>query len=241
MPIFAIGVKCMYVAFNKNAKDSYTEYTETEMLPVYYESNVVNNVNDIVVGNIYYYANNIDTLTYINYTQLELNIDLFKTQFSQYNDATRVVLYFNQSSVTLDIYRNNMESYLSINSIPMYFIIENLGNKNYYPIEFVEKVQYTDFKYVKEYQPYTYTDTLDNVFYYSVDQISNEPLFSWAKTSFLAQPLLFITNLFGLPTTSPIITFLSYWFDISIIWLVFDAIMYFPLLIHRWLDKGVIE
>lgn len=69
----------------------------------------------------------------------------------------------------------------------------------------------------------------------------NNALFSWAYSSFLTQPFIYIGNLFGLPSTSTIYYCLSYWLDISIIWLVFDLVMYIPLLVHRWLDKGIIE
>ena len=80
-----------------------------------------------------------------------------------------------------------------------------------------------------------------NIFYYSLDQIHDNVMFSWCNTSFLVTPIAYITDLFGMPSTSPIITMLSYWLNISIIWLVFDLIMYIPLLVHRWLDKGVLE
>lgn len=79
------------------------------------------------------------------------------------------------------------------------------------------------------------------IFYYSVNQVSTNALFSWANTSFLVSAFEYIGNIFGVPSGSPLYTFFSYWLDISIIWLVFDVIMYVPLLVHRWLDKGVIE
>lgn len=82
---------------------------------------------------------------------------------------------------------------------------------------------------------------LDNVFIDSVNNINTIPLFSWASTSFINQPISYISSLFGVASTSPIITLLSYWLSISIIWLVFDIIMYVPLLAHRWLDKGAIK
>lgn len=34
---------------------------------------------------------------------------------------------------------------------------------------------------------------------------------------------------------------LTYWTCISIIWLIFDVLMYVPLLVHRWIDKAKIE
>lgn len=84
-------------------------------------------------------------------------------------------------------------------------------------------------------------DSLDNAFEYSVNQLNEVPIFSWAQTSFLVAPFSYITGLFGIASTSPVNTLLSYWLSISIIWLVFDLVMYLPLLIHRWLDKGVLE
>lgn len=80
-----------------------------------------------------------------------------------------------------------------------------------------------------------------DMFYYAVSEVNTMSLFSWARNTFLAQPILYITDLFNMPSNHEVITLLCYWLSISIIWLVFDLIMYVPLLVHRWLDKGVIE
>ena len=82
---------------------------------------------------------------------------------------------------------------------------------------------------------------LDNMFIDSMNNLNSITLFSWASNSFLVAPFTYISNLFSMPSTSPFITLLSFWLAISIIWLVFDLIMYIPLLVHRWLDKGIIE
>lgn len=34
---------------------------------------------------------------------------------------------------------------------------------------------------------------------------------------------------------------LTYWTCVSLIWLIFDVLLYVPLLCHRWLDKGIVE
>ena len=73
---------------------------------------------------------------------------------------------------------------------------------------------------------------LDNVFIDSVNNLNTLSLFSWASTSFLVAPFEYIGDLFGVPSGSPIITMLSYWLDISIIYLVFDLIMYAPIKAH---------
>lgn len=233
MPIFAIGVKCMYVTFNKNAKESYYGETINEseylnyngsQLVVGKDYNLYTSLPENMTGNgndLYITAQNVvindvaDDLIYR--IQFWKGTTLSNTQFS--------ILVFRTNNTTTEYYNYSLTS-LKFTFTGYYLTNPSNIFNNY------------DMFYQIEYNDYSY---IDNVFYYSVEQINNEPLFSWAKTSFLSQPLLFITNLFGLPSTSPIITFLSYWFDISIIWLVFDAIMYFPLLIHRWLDKGVIE
>lgn len=87
----------------------------------------------------------------------------------------------------------------------------------------------------------TATFDLIDTFTMSVNAINSESIFSWAQSSFLVVPFQSLATFFSLPTTSPIITLLSYWLTISIIWLCFDVIMYVPLLVHRWLDKGIIE
>lgn len=80
-----------------------------------------------------------------------------------------------------------------------------------------------------------------DVFYQAIDDVQSKPIFSWAYNSFLVAPFSYIVALFGIPTNHVIVELLSYWLAISIIWLVFDLIMYIPLLVHRWLDKGVLE
>lgn len=39
----------------------------------------------------------------------------------------------------------------------------------------------------------------------------------------------------------PIIGLLTYWTITSIVYLIFDVLMYVPLLVHRWLDKARLE
>ena len=54
-----------------------------------------------------------------------------------------------------------------------------------------------------------------------------------------------VNGMFGLATSYgiglTIVKLLTYWLCISLIWLIYDVIMYVPLLVHRWLDKGVIS
>lgn len=67
------------------------------------------------------------------------------------------------------------------------------------------------------------------------------PLFNWCKVSFVSVPFTYITGLFGLAASNSFNYVFTYFASMSIIWLVFDVIMYVPLLVHRWLDKGIVE
>lgn len=66
-------------------------------------------------------------------------------------------------------------------------------------------------------------------------------LFSWASSSFLIEPFNYIASLFGFTSNNLLIVSLDYWLVISIIWLVFDIVLYVPLLVHKWIDKGVVS
>ncbi len=56
-----------------------------------------------------------------------------------------------------------------------------------------------------------------------------------------------VVNVFGFGNVSGgfstylVVNCLTYWTSVSIIYLIFDVVMYVPLLAHRWLDKGMLE
>lgn len=86
--------------------------------------------------------------------------------------------------------------------------------------------------------------SIDNIVEFINQQFSSIwtlPIFSWASSSFLIEPFNYIANLFGIASDNLLVVSLDYWLCISIIWLVFDLIMYIPLLVHKWIDKAVIS
>ena len=89
--------------------------------------------------------------------------------------------------------------------------------------------------------PSTFEEGYQDVFYTSVDTVAQSPFFNWAEKSFLGDGFRYMGNIFGMPTDNPFYTFACYWCAISILWLIFDVVMYVPKLAHRWLDKGAIE
>lgn len=67
------------------------------------------------------------------------------------------------------------------------------------------------------------------------------PLFSWTSSSFILTPTSYLSGFFGIAANSSINLLLTYWLSISIVWLMFDVMMYVPLLIHHYLDKAEVS
>lgn len=80
-----------------------------------------------------------------------------------------------------------------------------------------------------------------DIFYTSVGKVAKSDWFNWAQNSFIGDGFRYMGNIFGMPTDNPFYTFTCYWCAISILWLIFDVVMYVPKLAHRWLDRGAIE
>ena len=272
LPVAFIGVRCGYVMFNKNAKDSYSGSTTYE-INYKYQSNEVNSINDLIDGNVY--TLNIDYFTSVP-IQIATSVDVnhiinFNNIYLDFNTSEPDEVFFESPITNLD-----MDSYIvfnfdqgTYNFESLYICIPNDISYLFQLFDDISSFSFNlDFIYISEDFSQDLKDlcfntnlfhitksinsyiqsvnidtsgTLDNVFTYSVNQLNEVPLFSWAQTSFLIEPFSYITGLFGLANTSPINTLLSYWLSISIIWLVFDLVMYLPLLVHRWLDKGVLE
>ena len=224
LPVFAIGVTCAYVIFNKNA---YKSFSETNI-----ESSInITDIGNYTVGQQYQlnYKQNLTTGTntlnfsYISLTAGDLNINQ-----SDYESLTKWWL------------NSNGRLYFS-NTSQSFITYLNVNNNEFLQFNFIGEITQDWLNQFTINRVVLTTDKLDNVFYYSIDKVTQSPYFSWAYDSFLVAPFTYIVTLFSMPVDSPIVMLLSYWLDISIVWLVFDLIMYLPLLVHRWLDKGVLE
>ena len=226
LPAFAIGVTCSYAIFNKNAYQSYSN----EQVEYSYR---VENLTQYSNG-LKYQINNTQTpptqngnyrqLDYISLTATDLNISQI-----EYNSITKWILLNNGQIIFCD--DNNT-----------WVTRINFGNENatITQFDFIGEIGQEFFAYIITYTQYK-TIGLDSVFYYSLDKVKESPLFNWAYDSFLATPITYITGLFGMASDHIAVMLMSYWLAISVIWLVLDMVMYVPLLVHRWIDKGVLE
>ena len=251
LPIVFFVPTCFYYSFNKYA----TNTTTTEV--VYkYESNEVNSINDLVVGNVYFFdidsALSTEIFTHIDgYISFQLLDTFYLDGHSVSNYDFGYPEYFSPSTyITLENGGNiyiytSLEEFNEGNYIVMFNYYRAFANGiniqllRYDEIDY-EYLTYTDFNVI-DYINENVDDTITHKIAKAFNDTWDLPIFSWSKTSFVARPFTYISGLFGLSVNNPLNYVFAYFVSISICWLVFDLIMYVPNLAHRWLDRGALE
>lgn len=227
LPIFAICSKILYVTINQNAKDSY--YGDTIN-----SENIVEDITNYRINNKYLFVGDSTLLsgtydTYIDVLNIENVRGLSNDILTNIDNIVSFRYYYTGSIYGIQFKLNdNSTLYNWDTSAKFYFYVSHNFDTNIYT-DFVSQIIYNDFTFI------------DNVFYYAVEQTRQEPLFTWVNTSAVYTPISYGSALFGVPSDSAINTYLAYWLNVSIIWLMFDVLVYVPLLAHRWLDKGIVE
>lgn len=229
LPVFAIGVTCGYAMFNKNAYRSYYGETINEKESIYLNENITNGTDVLYVDTTARPLDN--SRVYLYDFELTENGNLSETEINTLNSNEG-------ADITIGFYDNgniNIQVIVGGNRITLFNTTRNFVCEG-----IVYETNGLSYKTCFYYE-YNKDSFVSEVFYYSVDRVKEAPIFSWAYNSFLATPIVYITGLFSIPSSHLVVQLLSYWLAISIIWLVFDLIMYVPLLVHRWIDKGVLE
>lgn len=248
MPLLAIGTTCLISTFNMSAKE------ETE-IHYKYETNEVNSQDDLKNDRAYYVNfNNVtaDEFIDVNGSTLDLyfyNIENF--DFSNYilsidewlsgdlySGNLLLHLYITDdffaslSLISEDIYYNDYYSIVFDGGLDSYnftiignAILSYSGNKpvlnyfneaTYIPIESVE----------------THNVSAEDIFYRSVDKVTESQLFNWAENSIIYTTTNTTCN--ALSITAPFIPLLlSYWLIISVIYFLYDIALMLVWMIHR--------
>lgn len=253
-PFFAIMSKCIYVQANPNAKESWSggqSITYYERQPKYV-TNEINSINDLELGNIYHFNIENDTLdTYLiggNFYSIKMNIlnindfdfgnyDLELTDydlaFATTNYDLNIVLVITDNSFTLNImsYINSSYFLQLYWNVPLTtydftldcdFILndyEDIVSQNIN--ELIKSTTYNVYDYVE----HTTTETsLDNVFYYAVEDLKNEKLFNWTEDTAIYSAIN--TMCTGLDVQGGVLPLLlTYWALMTAIYIVFDIVI----------------
>lgn len=245
LPILVFLPNCLYYGFNEHA----TNETTTQ-INYKYQSNEVNTLDDLVVGNIY----QLDEiyLSYNNDFILDINI-------YSYNCTTEVMYYLSQNSTFIDAQfdrnYNNKDSFihLSIDNGEMVLSFPNsqnlVSNLVYsdYEIElnnvvfFIEENNLNDFKdwfelygnnlpHYTDYNVIESVDTnVDNTITQSVtnawQRMWETPMLNWTSNNTFQFTINAFTNIFGITTESKMANYLTYLLVITCIYLIFDIVL----------------
>lgn len=259
LPLVFFIPSCLYYSFNEHATN-----TETTTINYKYESNEVNSINDLVVGNIYQFNTNgtsiwglcpnandevfFQLLSDLSINNSNMDMDDYTASFIKFTPNT--YLRFQNSNdeyTTIALYEYEQQ-YFDANYVISFLFEDNFlsncivrlidfnYNGNQTPITF----EYTDYNVIESVSVNT-DDTITDKLNRSWNAIFDLPMFSWTKTTFVSGAFVYISGLFGVQTNNPLNYLFAYFVSISICWLVFDVLLYVPNLAHRWLDKGAIE
>lgn len=216
-PLIAVGAKCGYTILNPNAKDSYTEnyiqatkkltttaqLVEGQQYTLKYNNNL-GNVN--TSSNVIFYSS-----ISIDWTDYGAPSGNNYNGFFTYKTNSNNYLYLKDGTTTVYTFWNSPFG-TSFNEIT-FTASEDLtlnGNQNW-----------------DAYTTIMQKETLDNVFYISTNQLNEEPLFNWTKSTAIYTGIN--TMLTGLDIgtgTTTLAILLTYWALMTAIYIVFDIIIF---------------
>lgn len=226
-PFLSVLARVMYVSCNKNAKDSYSGVNGYQ-INYKYESNEVNDINDLIRGNIYTITlneipisidRNLLGLSIYNMTSLEI-FDITTTSSSN----AQIVIEMRNTGITL---RNtNYTAIAGVNltsdDLPysfqfVYYDLTSSEIPSYYTIS------QTDFNVFENVEIHN-EGTLDNAFEYSINRLKEDNLYNWALNTGIYEGIEAMTT--GLGMNNTIAMLLSYWGICTAVYIVFDIIIF---------------
>lgn len=217
-PLFAVGSKCIYVACNKNAKDSYYGETINEEKQTY--------TDKIKLGYTYYLQR--ENLNRIVPQTTFIKID--ETAIFNSN-RSEIPQYWNNNKSVIKYFRFTYDS--STNTERIVFFNENYIQYNSFGyVNFTLSITFTaqnsinlsfdDWFYYIEYNNYSY---LDNAFYYAVDELNEQPIFSWTKNTAMYTAINTMTEGLELGENNILALLLTYWTLMTLIYIIFDIVI----------------
>ena len=213
-PFIAVGVKCLYV-LNPNANQSY--YGKTINEEQYTKVDTTKTLNQNKTYRFYaakggtYTTNNNITIYCQNFVDTTGTLNLAREckNFLYYANNGVLQFQFRDSTNTLITTASSDTKTISFNF--QYISQEGqMTNANAY--QFIYNIEYNKQSY------------LDNVFYYAVEEMQNENLFSWAKNTGIYTTIETMTT--GLEMNDTIAMLLAYWSICTAVYIVFDIIIF---------------
>lgn len=218
LPFIDVAVKCGYVMFNKNAYQSYSNYTETKTTNVSLSTTLIN-------GQVY----TINPLSYTTQMNQSVNYEVYDNQTNAKeiyfpNDNFQVIkitLATSSERTRLILIDENNTQHNAFNiETPFYFKSNGINDTTTQNVWYtITTLSYT-------------TGKLDNVFEYSVSQLEESQLYNWTTQTAIYSGVSQMTTQLGI-TTNIIPIIVCYWFFITIIYIILDIVIrLFTMLTH---------
>ena len=250
MPFLSILARTCYVSFNRNAYKSYSNSVITG------QTNVVNTINDLVIGNYYSFSRESE---YVDTTNTSLqNININTNMFTIFDNAINYISFRYNTSDLQNFLRVRTigtigtQTVLTLQQAEQYNyqlnVVQYIGNINeetnftiaanriyYNSIYAFSIVPVLDLQYI----PNIDTNPIDNVFDYSISKFVDDNnfgkvnLFNWFTDLFLDDNAH--NNLY----VHFINWYLNYSMLVSCMHLLFLVLMWFVNYSKRLLDRGM--
>lgn len=227
----------LYYAFNEHAVNETT--TEVD-IHYKYQTNEVNSVDDLIVGNIYHINKQNITeygdIAICKYIGGQRYSNQLKIQFD--NDGTSILRLIDSQTWNIVVYTGvTYQNTYTLNSNDIYFTYYDNINVDYLP--FIDN----------NIDPYF--DTIENVVItedvnQSITSSMNNawqdtwetPLFNWTDNQNFGFTIKAFTNVFGISEESKITNYLTYILTLTAIYVVFDIVLeIFTKLTHIFNEK----
>lgn len=210
-PLISVGVKCAYVALNKNAYQSYSGTTKPQEEYV--------NTYDMVLNRDYLFQGKQGTKTndlsestnYIIASSIIYNA-------TEYHDV-KIGFYRNSPSTDTYLYVRNVSDSTLIFDTTIF--PSTTFSYKYVSSSGINSTNLDDYFYEIVL---TNVDKLDNVFTYAVNDIANNSLFNWTQNTAIYTGVNAMTT--NLDIVNPTIAILiTYWTLLTIIYVIIDILL----------------
>ena len=221
MPFLIFIPNAFYYGFNENA----VAQTRIEQDPVYYQSNEVNSVDDIHIGNVYFYN---DNFSWLNQTGATINILQFYLLDNSINnniDITRSLTMYvsNNDSAIWCSYKKldtGTTGYMAIGNVSFNLKVNGVYDYSYLIVSHLFKTQVIETILETEYSM-SITDSMSIAW----QEIWSNNLMSWTNNSILKTPINNFVSVFAINNDACISQYLIYLMTLTGLYVVIDIVL----------------
>lgn len=219
-PVFSVVSKCLYVACNKNAFQSYSDKSYTIQNKI-----TLTNLTDVI--NTQQYTLNTSNVDFTGtYNQTSYLIEYEQANWTTPNNAKYFTIggsigHASNYSMTYYDESKNYISFTRLTEANTYtFILVSTETNGSYFTNSLFGAELETYQYIVE------TNKLDNAFQYAVEQIPNEQIFAWTKNTGIYTPINAMCNGLGFNAQNNVLAvLLTYWMLCTCVYIVIDIVI----------------